>query len=136
MGIKYNAHTEPWFKKFELVKVTDIFKLSMLRFYYKLINKALPAYFDNILSQPYIVSHDHDTRNKDHSHLDLSRTKSASKCIRYLLPLLLQNTLSSISSKLSTHSLKGFCNYAKNIYINGYTFVCNDHDCYVCQEND
>ena len=63
-GIKYNAHTELWFRKFELLKVTDIFKVSMLRFNYKLQNETSPAYFKNILSEPYIVLHDHDTRIK------------------------------------------------------------------------
>ena len=33
---KYNAHTEPHFKKLQFLKLNDIFKLQQLNFYYKL----------------------------------------------------------------------------------------------------
>ncbi len=45
--IKYNGHTEPIFKKLKLIKIEDILKLNEIKFYYKLENKKLPAYFFN-----------------------------------------------------------------------------------------
>ena len=45
---KYNAHTMPILKDLNLLKIEDIFKLHQLKFYYKLVNKQLPAYFDSI----------------------------------------------------------------------------------------
>ena len=44
---KYNAHTEPIFKKLQFLKLNDIFKLQQLKLYYKLIKGDLPKYFQN-----------------------------------------------------------------------------------------
>ena len=37
----YLAHTEPLFKKEKLLKIEDIFKISCLKFYYRLVNNML-----------------------------------------------------------------------------------------------
>ena len=42
---KYNAHTEPLFKKYNLLKVQDIFMIQQLKFYHKFVNNNLPLYF-------------------------------------------------------------------------------------------
>ena len=47
---KYNAHTEPLFKSFKLLKIADIFKLQQLKFYFSLINNKQPGYFNNLTS--------------------------------------------------------------------------------------
>ena len=39
---KYNAHTEPFFKKPQFLNLNDIFKLQQLKFYYKHIKSDLP----------------------------------------------------------------------------------------------
>ena len=39
---KYNAHTEPLFLKLKLLRIEDIYKISILKFYYKYQNKLLP----------------------------------------------------------------------------------------------
>ena len=39
---KYNAHTEPLFKKLNLLKACDICKLQELKCYHKLINRQQP----------------------------------------------------------------------------------------------
>ena len=43
---KYNAHTEPIFKTFKLLKINAIFKSQTLKICYKLINGNLPVYFN------------------------------------------------------------------------------------------
>ena len=40
---KYIAHTEPIFKKLNLLKLEDIFKLHQLKFYYKITKMLLPS---------------------------------------------------------------------------------------------
>ena len=45
---KYNAHTDPLFKKLNLLKVDDIYKITAIKFYYKYKNDLLPNYFKNI----------------------------------------------------------------------------------------
>ena len=45
---KYNAHSEPLFKELKLLKLGDIRKLQERNFYYKLVHKQLPSYFNCI----------------------------------------------------------------------------------------
>ncbi len=45
---KYNAHTEPLFKSMNLLKVSNILQLQLLKFYYKYKNKMLPYYLTTI----------------------------------------------------------------------------------------
>ena len=47
----YRAHTEPIFKSLNLLKMNDIYYLSILKFYSKLINNNLPHYFDSFKPQ-------------------------------------------------------------------------------------
>ena len=48
-GSNYNSHTEPLFKKMELLKVSDICKLQEIKLYYKFVNKQLPIYVDTLV---------------------------------------------------------------------------------------
>ena len=45
---KYNAHTEPLFKSLNVLKIQDIFNMSQLKFYYKLVNNNLPEFFQTL----------------------------------------------------------------------------------------
>ena len=60
---KYNAHTEPLFKKLELLKLRDMMQHNSLKFYYKLKKNEFPVYFENyhILSQEAIHGRDTDS---------------------------------------------------------------------------
>ncbi len=66
---KYNAHTEPIFKKLKFLKVEDILKLQQLKCYFKYTNNMLPWYFnkqnENHTSKFYLKlnknTHDHNT---------------------------------------------------------------------------
>ena len=55
-------HTEPLLKDLGLLKVGDIFKLRLLKFYYKLMNNEVPPYFKTyvhiITNEAYILNHD------------------------------------------------------------------------------
>ena len=70
---KYNAHTEPYFKVHKFLKLTDIFTLRCLKFYYKLINKTLPPYFYEMLPTAGEV-HDHNTRQAAANELHQQRS--------------------------------------------------------------
>ena len=43
-GSKFNAHTEPICREEQLLKVNEIYKLAIYKFYFKLINNELPHY--------------------------------------------------------------------------------------------
>ena len=42
---EYLAYMEPICKEFSIIRLIDMFCLSIWKFYYKLINNALPPYF-------------------------------------------------------------------------------------------
>ena len=46
---KYIAHMNPLFKRFQLLKIVDIFKLKVLKFYYNLYHGLIAVYFNVFL---------------------------------------------------------------------------------------
>ena len=40
------AHSEPLFKELELLKIVDLYKLKIVKFYYNLSYGLLPSYFN------------------------------------------------------------------------------------------
>ena len=129
-GSKYNAHTEPIFKKLNLLKLTDIFDISVLKFYFKLKNETLPHYLQNMFPKQEIL-HSHNTRNR--STIKPSPKKpSSAKCIRYRMPEVIEDTDNLVIEKTETHSFKGFVSYAKKYYLDKYKSTCSITCCYIC----
>ena len=59
---KYNAHTEPLFKLFRILKLSDVLILQTMKAYHTFRNKELPAYMQN---WPLIINneiHQYNTR--------------------------------------------------------------------------
>ncbi len=65
---KYNAETEPLFKKLKLLKVNDILKFQELKFYYKFKNNQLPHYMQSLPFYPSIETHNYATRIQHNIH--------------------------------------------------------------------
>ena len=126
---KYNAHTEPLFKYLEILKLSDLFYVNILKFYYRLVNNKLPAYFSNFVNTS---NHGYATRNNNRILSNVTRTHAAQKCIRNHLPIIINNCDPLIIAKVNTHSYKGFTNYAKISKIKGYNAQCTTLDCYIC----
>ena len=128
---KYNAHTDPLFIKLKLLKIHDIYKLGILKFYYKHQKGLLPGYFSSMFDHTY-PTHDYATRFRDQPQTARCNTMSAKNSIRYALPEIVSNTPPSIVSKIFTHSPFGFANYAKSYFINQYNPICVVDNCYIC----
>ena len=126
---KYNSHTDPIFKALKLLKLADIYNLSLLKFYYKFKQKSLPLYFHDILSAH---THSYLTRGRNdpvHTH---TRTSFAKNSVRNYLPRFLDDVPLLMIDKVDTHSFQGFSKYCKNNYINAYDETCNISNCYIC----
>ena len=132
---KHNSHTEPLFKRLNLLNMFDIHKLCQLKFYYKYVNHMLPEYFLNIQIVPNSNIHPHNTRTKNDMHIMSINHEFAKKCIRFSLPILINNTAQLITDKIYTHSLKGFATYVKNVYLSVYNEMCYINDCYICSRD-
>ena len=61
-GADFQAHSEPLFKSLQLLQLTDIYQLQVLKFTYAFVKNNLPHPFKNIfqLSQE---THNHNTRS-------------------------------------------------------------------------
>jgi len=129
---KYNAHTEPLFKRLKILKLCDIYNFKLYKFYYKLINRTLPAYFMNsnylIIQQ---TTHTHFTRGRTFIKPRISHS-FAEGCLRHRLPCLLNDTSTNILEKVNTHSEYGFASYVKHTSIEKYSFNCSTVNCYIC----
>ena len=127
---KYNAHTDPIFKKLNLMKLSDIYNVSILKFYHKFKNNKLPNYFKNIISSS--PPHQYQTRGRNNLNFTYTRTSHAKHSIRNYMPSFLNTLPDSITDKVNTHSLHGFSMYCKRFYINEYENSCKIQNCYVC----
>ena len=56
---KYNAHTDPLFKKYRILKLPHLLKLQELKCYHKYINKKLPAFLQSIPLKQNKSFHEH-----------------------------------------------------------------------------
>ena len=102
----------------------------MLKFYFKYKHNPLPSFFNLMFEQdhPY---HEYNTR-QNFTRFQTSNKVYTSKCVRYSLPKLINDTPRCILDKLDTHSLEGFSTYIKNHYISYYDEYCVVPDCYAC----
>ena len=132
---KYNAHTEPIFKSLKLLKVTDIFKVQELKFYYRYTHRMLPSYLLDIPLVNNTVMHNYNTRQRTDMHQPFARHEYAKKCLRYDLPRIINNTPNIILDKVHTHSLQGFSWYIKQYIIQNYQEECFIENCYICSRN-
>jgi len=131
---KFNAHTQPLFKKLNILTVSDIYKLKLYKFYYRLNKNSIPHYFytSNILIRQQ-DDHSYNTRNNRYT-IPRIRHKYGEHCLRYNLPKQLNDTPSCILEKVLTHSEQGLCRYAKYILINTYQEYCSIINCYICKQ--
>ena len=60
---KYNAHTDPLFKKLNILKFKDLFELCHLKLYYKYSHHKLPSYFLEMISLMHVTQNRYNMRN-------------------------------------------------------------------------
>jgi hypothetical protein len=128
---KYNAHAEPIFKKLNLLKIEDLYKLKIMKLYYNYTNRKLPKYFESMFT---LISNTclHNTRQQGIFYQFTTKTVIGHKCVRHILPEVLNKTQKCITDKVSTHSYQGFSLYTKKIFIKSYNETCVKENCYIC----
>ena len=120
---KYNAHTEPLFKDLEMLKVSNIFDVQCMKFWYKFVNKSLPEYFVGILTfnnELYQI----ETRGQNQLHLFPTRTISDRNVLRHHVPELLQKYPRAITQRAKTHSIESFVTLLKAYIFGFYSYEC------------
>ena len=131
------AHTEPICKSLNLLKVTDMFRLTIWKFYYKLINNKLPHAFQEMKPTLPRLCDINDIR-KPIFHLPNIKHKFAEQLIKYQLVKILngENQSILITGKVHTHSFQGFKLYITNNLTNAYKELCSQPNCYTCNRRE
>ena len=78
---KWNAHTAPLFRDFQLLSIFNLNKLQTFWFMYKISNCLLPNLFQNLFTLNNNV-HDHKTRQSSKLHVISHRTNSRAYSIQ------------------------------------------------------
>ena len=131
---KYNAHTEPLFKRSKILKFTDLFKLKALQFFFKYKSGSIPNYFQNMF-EGRTPNHNYETRSQNIARPLVPNRASTENIIRFFIPSLVGETDACIIDKTTTHSYYGFSRYIKTIWIDAYVEICTKPNCYVCGRN-
>ena len=129
------AHSEPIFKQLHLLKSYDIYKCQLLKFLFKLVNKQLPAYFNQLPFAFNNQMHHHETRGFKRAFVPRVNHEFSKKNIRYIAAITYNSTSDSVIAKIYTHSLLGFSTYVKNQIIEHYNNRCTIEHCYSCRQH-
>ena len=125
---KYNAHTDPLFKSLNLLKLKDLFELSVFKIYFKFKHNLLPVYMLNMFTES-IRNHRYNLRTRGPLEFVNSSTASGEKC--YVVTFLILSTI-SVLDKINTHSYEGFSFFIKRTTLNSYRIECTVPNCYIC----
>jgi hypothetical protein len=134
---KYNAHTDPLFVQFKLLKVEDLYVINLLIFYFHYCHYShdqLPTFFLHFHLKPRSDIHHFDTRNKNLLITGKIRTKVAETSLRHILPKVINETSNLIKEKIYTHSLWGYSQYIKIYLLKQYKSECLIQNCYICNQ--
>ena len=125
---RYNAHTEPHFKKLTLLKVNDLFDVQCLKFWYKFLNNKLPNYFRDMFKFNHEL-HDIETRNHHCLHLYPTCTSGARNVLRHHIPELLKKFPQYLIDRIKMHSTYSFSHQIKSYLVDLYSYACNNINC-------
>ena len=132
----YSAHTTPLFIELGLLKVQDMFKLKLLKFYYKLSYDLLTSYFQ---TYRHVIEREPTRDLRQHCiHPPLIRRVYAEcspliqliKLINILKADKYDTILEKIISK--SHTYHGFSFNVTTICLHAYDPICRINQCYIC----
>ena len=132
----YSAHTTPLFIELGLLKVQDMFKLKLLKFYYKLSYDLLPSYFQ---TYRHAIEREPTRDLRQHYiHPPLIRRVYA-ECSPLIQLIKLINILKAdkydiILEKIisKSHTYHGFSFNVTTICLNAYDPIWRINQCYIC----
>ena len=134
----YRDHTDPLFKTLNILKVSDIYKLGLLTFYYKLQNHELPAYFMEM--NPVITENNNLGQLYNFRHIRVTfpicRLEKSKNCLRYQLVKILDVMPNAIHRLIETETLNSIKNMIKLYLIGKYKLTCDIVNCFVCNRYD
>ena len=109
----YIAHTEPICKRLHMLKVSDMFRLAIWKFYYKLMNNKLSSYFNYMKPNLPVICNYYGIR-KPKFHLPIIRHMFAEQLIQYNLIRIINDDIDSMGI-MDVVLTQSFCAFKSNI---------------------
>ena len=140
-GSEYLAHSEPLFKELELLKIEDLYKLRILKFYYNISYGLSPSYFNCYIDVLNVNKPcGYELRQSTRPKIRLPRTRLifTESCLLYQLIKLINFTQTNNSEILEKkimkrHTYFGFNFNVTRIYLSTYTYECTMPNCFKCR---
>ena len=137
---EYLAHSEPLFKTLKLLKIEDLYKLKLMKFYYNLSYNLLPSYFNyylEVINNAFPCQYELRQIARPLIHPQRTRLVFTELNVLFQLIQLLNYThihypeiLEKI--KYKTHTYHGFSYNVKEKYLGTYKYECSNLICYKC----
>lgn len=131
---KYNSHTSPIFKSFNLLTLPDIFQLECCKLYAKFRHDQLPHYLKEQFDTTNRVNHSYNIRNNNDILPPLVKSKFEEQLIQFKvskawnsLPIPIRSFKENI-----IYPIKFICNRIKSYKLDNYSSACQMSNCYVC----
>ena len=133
----YLAHTTPLLIKHGLLNVRDMYKLKLLKFYYKLSYDLLPPYFNKYIE----IIEQKPARDLRFQYIHAPLVKRVyAECSPLFQLIKLINSLrndpnDTILKKIveKSHSYNGFAFNVTRTFLDNYDPICRTEKCYVCK---
>ena len=130
----YRAHTDPIFKALNLLKIDDLYRISLAKLYYNLSNRKCPMFIiNNIKLIRHSDLHDYNTRQKSTYELPLIKKQYLSQSLNYRLMTVMNHIPISIRDKVLTHSFLHYVACLKTLFIANIP-VSTCTGCYACRQ--
>jgi hypothetical protein len=117
---KYNAHTDPLFKKLQILKIADIYASSKYKLYHKHVNNKLPSNLLDITFQRNTDIHNYNTRTQNDLIIPRIKNKLSEQRLNFYIPTIVNTSPTLIKEKMYTHSLHGMICYVKKYFLDTY----------------
>ena len=130
---KYNAHTEPIFKRENILQLNDLYKLQCVKIMFKKINNKLHPYLTSKLLTNFELT-GIQTRNSDDIHInEFDKTLATVNSINLKFGTLWNELNSEIKNKAHKITIATFTKNVKKEYISRYSETCIKENCYICE---
>jgi hypothetical protein len=130
----YNSHTEPLFKKNEILKISEVYKLEIVKFMINYEQNKLPNSFANLFPHNNEIHTASTTRQANHIHVKLTTNQFVSNLPKFKIPLYWNTTVDKIDLTKSKHLLQSTI---KHTMLNSYLEIvnCTNTYCRQCYPN-
>lgn len=131
-NVKYNAHTSPIYKELKILRVPDMYTISLYKFYHKYLNHTLPPAFD-WLHYPLVKNiNPHYLRTSNNLAIPWHRLDMYGHSITVAVPVLINQASREILNSLKFSNLQGLSKLLKTNFISTYDEFCMLNHCYIC----